>query len=113
MSKNFNFAVLKYEYPVLFKNETVRFQEFRMVLLNFYFMLFQKVPVPISDRRATFLSMNWLIDQGKSEPRTTRFYVKLANEIINASKFEVSAQNILLINNFLHYYITWSFPFSH
>ncbi|XP_073975339.1 mitochondrial ribosomal protein S7 [Rhodnius prolixus] len=47
-----------------------------------------QVPVPISDRRATFLSMNWLIDQGKSEPRTTRFYVKLANEIINASKFE-------------------------
>jgi hypothetical protein len=34
--------------------------------------------------------MNWLIEQGKGEPKTTRFFVKLANEVISASKNEVN-----------------------
>ncbi|CAH1390415.1 unnamed protein product [Nezara viridula] len=44
-----------------------------------------QVPVPITPQKATFMSMNWLIEQGKAEPKTTRFYFKLANELVNAS----------------------------
>ncbi|KAK9499360.1 hypothetical protein O3M35_002860 [Rhynocoris fuscipes] len=47
-----------------------------------------QVPIPISDSKATFLAMNWLIEQGKAEPKDTRFYLKLANEMINASNNE-------------------------
>lgn len=44
-----------------------------------------QVPVPITVQKATFMSMNWIIEQGKAEPKTTRFYLKLANELVNAS----------------------------
>ncbi|XP_014274028.1 small ribosomal subunit protein uS7m [Halyomorpha halys] len=44
-----------------------------------------QVPVPITPHKATFMSMNWLIEQGKAEPKTTRFHFKLANELVNAS----------------------------
>uniref|UniRef100_A0A0A9YH61 28S ribosomal protein S7, mitochondrial n=1 Tax=Lygus hesperus TaxID=30085 RepID=A0A0A9YH61_LYGHE len=45
-----------------------------------------QVPVSITANRAQFMSINWLIEQGKAEPRTQRFYVKMANELISASE---------------------------
>lgn len=33
--------------------------------------------------------MNWLIEQGKADSKTTRFYVKLANELVLASNNQV------------------------
>lgn len=47
------------------------------------------------------MSMNWLIEQGKAEPKTTRFHFKLANELVNASKGQVGIlfYNIYLIFN--------------
>ncbi|KAL1130663.1 hypothetical protein AAG570_011905, partial [Ranatra chinensis] len=47
-----------------------------------------QVPVSVTPKRALFLSMNWLIQQGKAEPNTTKFHFKLANELISASKNE-------------------------
>lgn len=47
-----------------------------------------QVPVPISDRKAQFMAMNWLIEQGKAEPKNIRFPTKLAKELIQASEGE-------------------------
>ncbi|XP_014261964.1 28S ribosomal protein S7, mitochondrial [Cimex lectularius] len=47
-----------------------------------------QVPVPITEKRSTFLAMNWLIEQGKADPKNGRFYDKLAQELLNASNNE-------------------------
>lgn len=44
-----------------------------------------QVPVPISDRRAQFLSMNWLIDAGCDKEAPMSFWDRLAIELIDAS----------------------------
>ncbi|XP_072394589.1 small ribosomal subunit protein uS7m isoform X1 [Diabrotica undecimpunctata] len=44
-----------------------------------------QVPVPITDKRAQFLSMNWLIQAGKEKDSNVRFHLQLARELIDAS----------------------------
>lgn len=44
-----------------------------------------KVPVPITHKRAQFLSMKWLIEAAKEKERTLHFPETLANELIAAS----------------------------
>lgn len=44
-----------------------------------------QVPVPITDKKSQFLSMKWIIQAAKQKDRTTRFYVQLARELIDAS----------------------------
>ncbi|XP_074035976.1 mitochondrial ribosomal protein S7 isoform X2 [Leptinotarsa decemlineata] len=44
-----------------------------------------QVPVPITDRRAQFLSMKWLIAAAKDKEKPVRFHLQLARELIDAS----------------------------
>lgn len=44
-----------------------------------------KVPVPITEERSYFMSMNWLIEAGKDKDKKVRFHDKLAWEIIDAA----------------------------
>ncbi|KAL1488958.1 hypothetical protein ABEB36_014742 [Hypothenemus hampei] len=45
-----------------------------------------QVPVPISEYKARFLSMNWLIEAGREKDRTkVRFWTQLARELVDAS----------------------------
>ncbi|KAK5640697.1 hypothetical protein RI129_009244 [Pyrocoelia pectoralis] len=44
-----------------------------------------QVPVPITDRRAQFTSMKWLIEAGKDKDRNIRFHDQLAYELIDAA----------------------------
>ncbi|CAG9857093.1 unnamed protein product [Phyllotreta striolata] len=44
-----------------------------------------QVPVPIKDKKAQFLSMNWLIDAGMDKDKKVRFHLQLARELIDAS----------------------------
>ncbi|KAL3272865.1 hypothetical protein HHI36_014326 [Cryptolaemus montrouzieri] len=44
-----------------------------------------QVPVPISDKRAQFLSMKWLITAAKEKDSTVRFAYQLALELIDAA----------------------------
>ncbi|BES98550.1 ribosomal protein S7 [Nesidiocoris tenuis] len=44
-----------------------------------------QVPINITAEKASFTSMNWLIEAAKSPPKDARFYNKLAHELINAA----------------------------
>ncbi|KAJ8929809.1 hypothetical protein NQ314_017406 [Rhamnusium bicolor] len=44
-----------------------------------------QVPVPITDKKAQFLSMKWLIAAGKEKDRNARFNLQLAKELIDAA----------------------------
>ncbi|KAK2706156.1 small ribosomal subunit protein uS7m-like [Artemia franciscana] len=43
-----------------------------------------QVPVAVTEKKANFIAMNWLIDAGKDKDRTKRFYDQLATELVNA-----------------------------
>ncbi|XP_058808765.1 small ribosomal subunit protein uS7m [Phymastichus coffea] len=45
-----------------------------------------QVPVPLTDKRANFLAINWLIAAGNEKEDTARFYDRFAYELIDASK---------------------------
>ncbi|XP_052782291.1 28S ribosomal protein S7, mitochondrial-like [Mya arenaria] len=47
-----------------------------------------QVPVPCPPRRATFLSMRWLIKASEDKKKQRRLHDKLGQEIINAFNFE-------------------------
>ncbi|XP_003706350.1 mitochondrial ribosomal protein S7 [Megachile rotundata] len=47
-----------------------------------------KVPIPLNEQRAKFLSMNWLIQTANDKPDTDKFVDVLAKELINASNNE-------------------------
>lgn len=47
-----------------------------------------KVPIPLDEKRAKFISMNWLIETAKDKQCTDKFVDVLAKELINASKNE-------------------------
>ncbi|KAI4456273.1 ribosomal protein s7 [Holotrichia oblita] len=44
-----------------------------------------QVPVPITERRAQYLSMRWIIDAAKEKERTLHFPETLANELVAAA----------------------------
>nr|CAG4648866.1 EOG090X0CZM [Polyphemus pediculus] len=44
-----------------------------------------QVPIPVSEKHASFLAMRWLIEASKDKERTIHFPEKLANELIDAS----------------------------
>jgi small subunit ribosomal protein S7 len=44
-----------------------------------------QVPVPIREKRQTFLAMKWLIEAAKDKDENMRFYTKMAYELIDAS----------------------------
>ncbi|CAH1986414.1 unnamed protein product [Acanthoscelides obtectus] len=44
-----------------------------------------QVPVPITAKRAQFMSMKWLISAGKEKEKPVRFHLQLARELIDAS----------------------------
>ncbi|KAG5863343.1 hypothetical protein JTB14_023118 [Gonioctena quinquepunctata] len=44
-----------------------------------------QVPVPITDKRAQFLSMKWLIAAANDKEKTARFHLQLARELIDAA----------------------------
>lgn len=44
-----------------------------------------QVPIPISAKRAQFLSMNWLINAAKEKDANTRFSYQMALELIDAA----------------------------
>ncbi|XP_057664710.1 28S ribosomal protein S7, mitochondrial [Diorhabda carinulata] len=44
-----------------------------------------QVPVPITEKRAQFLSMKWLIAAANDKDRPVRFHLQLARELIDAS----------------------------
>lgn len=41
--------------------------------------------MPITAKRAQFVSMNWLIQAGKDKDSTIRFHMQLAKELIDAA----------------------------
>ncbi|XP_029054203.2 28S ribosomal protein S7, mitochondrial [Osmia bicornis bicornis] len=47
-----------------------------------------KVPVPISERKGQFKSMNWLIETAKDKPNQTHLVDALAKELISAANNE-------------------------
>lgn len=44
-----------------------------------------QVPIPVSEHRAEFLAMNWLIQAGKTKERTVHLPEKLAYELLDAA----------------------------
>ncbi|CAH1109371.1 unnamed protein product [Psylliodes chrysocephalus] len=44
-----------------------------------------QVPVPITDKKAQFISMKWLIAAGQEKESTVRFNLQLARELIDAA----------------------------
>ncbi|CAH1115984.1 unnamed protein product [Phaedon cochleariae] len=44
-----------------------------------------QVPVPITDKKAQFLSMKWLITAAREKEKTVRFHLQLARELIEAA----------------------------
>nr|CAI5818136.1 unnamed protein product [Callosobruchus analis] len=44
-----------------------------------------QVPVPISEKKAQFMSMKWLIQAGQEKDKAVRFHLQLARELIDAA----------------------------
>ncbi|CAK9798966.1 28S ribosomal protein S7, mitochondrial [Anthophora plagiata] len=47
-----------------------------------------RVPVPLSEKRGQFLSMNWLIETSQEKGNSEKFSDVLATELLNAAKSE-------------------------
>nr|CAH7748341.1 unnamed protein product [Callosobruchus chinensis] len=60
-----------------------------------------QVPVPISEKKAQFMSMKWLIQAGQEKDKTVRFHLQLARELIDAANNtgRVVKKNMTYISN--------------
>lgn len=54
------------------------------------YIIFPKVPVPITDKESTFYAMRWFVHCGREKDKAVSFADFMANELINASNNDVS-----------------------